>query len=82
MIAQPSRARMSSSLFRRWIDLLERFYRVGSLVWGGGPVVLPLLLREVVPRFVTDQTFLQGFAFVQAMPRPALARRMHQAPSP
>jgi chromate transporter len=53
-----------------WIDLLERFYRVGSLVWGGGPVVLPLLLREVVPRFVTDAQFLQGFAFVQAMPGP------------
>eukprot|EP00322_Chrysochromulina_rotalis_P005077 CAMPEP_0115836710 /NCGR_PEP_ID=MMETSP0287-20121206/4850_1 /TAXON_ID=412157 /ORGANISM="Chrysochromulina rotalis, Strain UIO044" /LENGTH=500 /DNA_ID=CAMNT_0003290207 /DNA_START=1 /DNA_END=1503 /DNA_ORIENTATION=- len=53
-----------------WIDLLERFYRVGSLVWGGGPVVLPLLLREVVPRFVSDERFLQGFAFVQAMPGP------------
>ena len=30
-----------------WADFFERFFRVGSLVWGGGPVVLPLLLREV-----------------------------------
>ena len=30
-----------------WIQLVEPFYRVGSIVWGGGPVVLPMLLREV-----------------------------------
>ena len=53
-----------------WIDLFERFDRAGSLVWGGGPVVLPLLLPSVVPRFVTDVQFLQGFAFAQAMPGP------------
>jgi putative chromate ion transporter len=53
-----------------WADLFERFYRAGSLVWGGGPVVLPLLLPEVVPRFVSEVQFLQGFAFVQAMPGP------------
>jgi chromate transporter len=53
-----------------WADLFERFYRAGSLVWGGGPVVLPLLLPEVVPRFVSEVQFLQGFAFAQAMPGP------------
>ena len=52
------------------IALLEPFYRVGSLVWGGGPVVLPMLLREVVPAFVSNAQFLQGFAFAQAMPGP------------
>ena len=53
-----------------WIALFEPFYRVGSLVWGGGPVVLPLLLPETVPRFVSDRTFLRAFALVQAMPGP------------
>lgn len=47
------------------IQLMEPFYRTGSLVWGGGPVVLPLIRGEVVPKFVTKEQFLQGFAYVQ-----------------
>jgi chromate transporter len=47
------------------------FYRAGSLVFGGGHVVLPLLEREVVARGWLDQSsFLAGYGFVQALPGP------------
>jgi hypothetical protein len=33
-----------------WLPLFDSFYRSGSLVFGGGHVVLPLLQAEVVPK--------------------------------
>ena len=53
-----------------WLILAEPFYRIGSLVWGGGPVVIPMLINDLVPNVVTNSQFLQGFALVQAMPGP------------
>ncbi len=51
--------------------LFDTFYRVGSLVFGGGHVVLPLLQREVVPAgWVTNDQFLAGYAAAQAVPGP------------
>jgi chromate transporter len=53
------------------LDLFARFYRVGSLVFGGGHVVLPLLQAEVVPRgWVSQSAFLSGYGAAQAMPGP------------
>jgi chromate transporter len=53
------------------IDLFARFYRVGSLVFGGGHVVLPLLQAEVVPPgWVSHDAFLAGYGAAQAMPGP------------
>jgi len=53
------------------IALFDTFYRVGSLVFGGGHVVLPLLQREVVPAgWVTNDQFLAGYAAAQAVPGP------------
>ena len=50
---------------------LTRFYRAGSLVFGGGHVVLPLLEREVVPPgWVSDDQFLAGYGAAQALPGP------------
>ncbi len=46
------------------------FYRAGSLVFGGGHVVLPLLRVEVVPSWMTDDVFLAGYAAAQALPGP------------
>lgn len=52
-------------------DLFDRFYRTGSLVFGGGHVVLPLLQREVVqPGWVTQDDFLAGYGAAQAVPGP------------
>ncbi len=51
--------------------LVDRFYRVGALVFGGGHVVLPMLQAEVVPPgWVTPQDFLAGYGAAQAVPGP------------
>jgi chromate transporter len=53
------------------VALFGAFYRSGSLVFGGGHVVLPLLQAEVVtPHWVTNETFLAGYGLTQAMPGP------------
>jgi chromate transporter len=53
------------------LEIFDRFYRAGSLVFGGGHVVLPLLEREVVaPGWVTHDQFLAGYGAAQAVPGP------------
>jgi chromate transporter len=53
------------------LDLFARFYRVGSLVFGGGHVVLPLLQAQVVPPgWVKPDAFLSGYGAAQAVPGP------------
>lgn len=54
-----------------WLNMFDSFFRVGSLVFGGGHVVLPLLQAEVVPTgWVTDTQFLAGYGAAQAVPGP------------
>ncbi|SFU14834.1 chromate transporter [Kosakonia arachidis] len=67
---------------------VETFYRTGSLVFGGGHVVLPLLQAEVVPSgWVSNDTFLAGYGAAQAVPGPLftfaafLGASMNQQPS-
>lgn len=51
--------------------LIDAFYRAGSLVFGGGHVVLPLLQAEVVSTgWVDNDTFLAGYGAAQAVPGP------------
>lgn len=51
--------------------LVEGFYRSGSLVFGGGHVVLPLLQTTVVPPgAVGNAQFLAGYGAAQAVPGP------------
>ena len=53
------------------IALVDAFYRAGSLVFGGGHVVLPLLQASVVPPgWVTNDAFLAGYGAAQAVPGP------------
>jgi chromate transporter len=53
------------------LALFDSFYRSGSLVFGGGHVVLPLLRSEVVPNhWVSDSQFLAGYGMAQAVPGP------------
>ena len=53
------------------LALFDSFYRTGSLVFGGGHVVLPLLRNEVVPAgWVSDDVFLAGYGAAQAVPGP------------
>ncbi|NEW05076.1 chromate efflux transporter [Paenibacillus sp. SYP-B3998] len=54
-----------------WLAMFDSFFRVGSLVFGGGHVVLPMLQAEVVPMgWVTDTQFLAGYGAAQAVPGP------------
>lgn len=51
--------------------LADAFFRAGSLVFGGGHVVLPLLEAEVVdPGWVGAADFLAGYGAAQAVPGP------------
>ncbi|MBH5319928.1 chromate transporter [Paenibacillus sp. GSMTC-2017] len=53
------------------LSLFDSFYRAGSLVFGGGHVVLPLLEREVIPNgWVSEEQFLSGYGATQAVPGP------------
>ena len=53
------------------LALADSFYRSGSLVFGGGHVVLPLLEAEVVPTdLVSKDDFLAGYGAAQAVPGP------------
>ena len=53
------------------MSIFDTFYRAGSLVFGGGHVVLPLLEREVVPvGLVSTEAFLAGYGAAQAVPGP------------
>jgi chromate transporter len=53
------------------LALFDAFYRSGSLVFGGGHVVLPLLQAEVVtPGWVSNADFLAGYGMAQAVPGP------------
>jgi chromate transporter len=53
------------------LAVFDSFYRVGSLVFGGGHVVLPLLQAEVVPPgWVTNEQFIAGYGAAQAVPGP------------
>ncbi len=53
------------------LALADSFYRSGSLVFGGGHVVLPLLQAEVVgPGWISKDLFLAGYGAAQAVPGP------------
>ncbi|GAA1466745.1 chromate efflux transporter [Nocardiopsis exhalans] len=53
------------------LGMADSFYRAGSLVFGGGHVVLPLLETEVVGAGAVDhESFLAGYGAAQAVPGP------------
>lgn len=70
------------------LAMVDAFYRAGSLVFGGGHVVLPLLQAEVVPSgWVSNDAFLAGYGAAQAVPGPLftfaafLGASMNQVPA-
>jgi chromate transporter len=78
----------SEAFSNQTLAVVDAFYRSGSLVFGGGHVVLPLLQTEVVPTgWVDEQVFLAGYGATQAMPGPLftfaafLGASMTSAPS-
>ena len=68
LLALPVVARLTDGTLPALVD---SFYRSGSLVFGGGHVVLPLLEAEVVPPgWVTKDEFIAGYGAAQAVPGP------------
>jgi len=68
LLILPMAARNSDLQAVRYFD---SFFRAGSLVFGGGHVVLPLLQSEVIPAgWVTKETFMAGYGAAQAVPGP------------
>jgi chromate transporter len=62
---------LATALQDQTLKLVDSFYRAGSLVFGGGHVVLPLLQAEVVPPgWVSNEAFLAGYGAAQAVPGP------------
>jgi len=70
------------------LAVFDSFFRVGSLVFGGGHVVLPLIQAEVVPPgWLTNEQFVAGYGAAQAVPGPLftfaayLGAVMHPSPN-
>jgi len=62
---------LAATIGGRPIELFDIFYRTGSLVFGGGHVILPLLQAEVVPAgWISNDAFLAGYGAAQAVPGP------------
>lgn len=59
----------------RLVKLFENFYRNGSLIFGGGQVLVPLLYTEFVEfkRYLTSEEFISGYGVVQALPGPVFS---------
>lgn len=57
------------------VRLFENFYRNGSLVFGGGQVLTPMLYNEFVAfkHYLSREEFLSGLGIVQALPGPVFA---------
>lgn len=74
-------ARLHSWQYRRIINLFENFYRFGSIVFGGGQALLPMMLIQFVtlPQkrgmnpVITSGDLMTGFGLVQAMPGPVFS---------
>jgi chromate transporter len=85
LVALPVARSMAPS---QTLAVFDSFFRAGSLVFGGGHVVLPLLQAEVVPPgWVSNEEFLAGYGAAQAVPGPLftfaayLGSVMHQPPN-
>src|SRR6202000_2868229 len=61
-----------TSPFSLPIRLFENFYRNGTLIFGGGQVLVPLMYTEFVEvkHYLTGSEFLTGYALQQALPGP------------
>lgn len=66
---------------RRIFNLFENFYRFGSIVFGGGQALMPMMLFQFVnrpihlgnPPLMTGEELLTGYGIVQAVPGPVFS---------
>ncbi|RHY28343.1 hypothetical protein DYB32_006042 [Aphanomyces invadans] len=65
------RYRSLNQLGRSYMGLFYAFFRIGSIIFGGGQVMLPMLLNDIVNAgWVTKDQFFIGFALIQSLPGP------------
>ena len=64
-----------TSPFSLPIRLFENFYRNGIFVFGGGPVLVPLMFTEFVQmkHYLIQTDFISGFALQQILPGPTFS---------
>ncbi|WP_375586601.1 chromate efflux transporter [Cyclobacterium xiamenense] len=57
------------------VRLFENFYRNGSLIFGGGQVLVPYLYTEFVEfkSYLSSEEFLTGYAISQSIPGPTFS---------
>jgi len=56
---------------RKVVVYFFTFYKIGSLIFGGSHVVLPMIFSEFSEMgYLTETQFLNGFAIVSALPGP------------
>ncbi|KAH8554785.1 chromate ion transporter [Umbelopsis sp. PMI_123] len=61
----------ATSLANQVAQIFSAFYFVGSIIFGGGPVVIPLLKQYTVDQgWVTTNEFVIGLALIQSLPGP------------
>ncbi len=66
---------------RRIFNLFENFYRFGSIVFGGGQALMPMMLYQFVSRpihqgtapWLTSTELLTGYGLIQALPGPVFS---------
>lgn len=64
------------------LSLFNNMFLAGTVIFGGGPVVIPLLRNYVVdPGWVSPRDFLLGLAVIQVMPGPNFKFAIYLAPS-
>lgn len=62
---------------KRAFNLTENVYRFGSLVFGGGDVLMPMMYEQYVVRkktqYMTKEEYLTGWGLVRAIPGPVFS---------
>jgi len=70
-------ARTHNWITRRPFNLFENFYRFGSLVFGGGDILIAMMLEQYVTRaktqFMTGAELLTGAGIMRALPGPTFS---------
>jgi chromate transporter len=70
-------ARTNDWITRRPFNLFENFYRFGSLVFGGGDILIAMMLEQYVTRtksqFMTAEELLTGAGIMRALPGPTFS---------
>lgn len=66
---------LAFGLGHRPFVLFENFYRFGSLVFGGGQVLIPFMETQLVheSEFLTFEEFTTGFGLIQGLPGPVFS---------